>query len=228
MTRRGPPGYHGCMATLAAGRRGLYRYAGDRVLDDYARHCGLPSGIGRLCLLDDRVLGKIVETVGIPPRSGVLDIGCGRGFLARWLLWNSLSCRYVGVGSATAVPAGGAKYERIFALESAPGVVSNSLARCIGQNLHAGGRYVITLASFDDAYAGNISQSCARLRRETASVRALDLTQQVREFASTLYSAILMGRWAMPAKAHVLDEAARALHAVESGAFNYTLLTGSV
>lgn len=213
---------------LAAGRRGLYRYAGDRILDDYARHCGLPSGIGRLVLLDDRVLAKVVETVGIPPKSAVLDIGCGRGFLARWFLWNSLTCRYTGVDSPAGVAVDDAKFDRIFALESAPGIVSGSLAKCIAQNLNSGGRYAITLASFDDSYAGNLSRSCARLRRETGGVRALDLTQQVREFAATLYSAMLMGRWAEPVKERVLNEAARALHAVESGSFNYTLLTGSM
>lgn len=215
------------MAMLAAGRRGLYRYAGDRVLDCYARRCGLPSGIGRLCLLDDQMLAKVVETVGIPAKSAVLDIGCGRGFLGRWLLWNSLSCRYVGVDSAAAaVPAEGPKFERVFALE-AP-IIPVALAKCIAQNLAPGGQYVVTLASFDDTHPEKVSRSCARLQRQGASVSVADLTQQVREFAATLYSAMLMGRWDAPVKAHVLNEAARMLHAVEAGAFNYTLLTGTV
>lgn len=217
------------MAMLAAGRRSLYRYAGDRVLDGYARHCGLPSGIGRLCLLDDQVLAKVVETVGIPTKSSVLDIGCGRGFLARWLLWNSLSCRYVGVESAAGLaPGEGPKFDRVFALETTPRVISSTLAKCIAQNLAPGGQYVVTLASFDEPHAEKIARSSARLQRQGATVRAIDLTQQVREFALTLYSAMLMGRWAPAVSGHVLNEAARMLHAVEFGSFNYTLLTGSV
>lgn len=220
------------MGTLAAARRGLHRYAADRVLDGYARHCGLPSGIGRLCLLDDQVLAKVVQTVGIPPQSAVLDIGCGRRFLARWLLWHSISCRYVGVDSTAEVLGARSgsvqKYERIFAIENAAGIVSDGLANCLQRHLAPNGQYVVTLASFDDRHEAKIARSLARLQKHTTAVHSIDLTQQVREFAATLYSAFLLGTWEARVKTHVLHGAASVLHAVESGAFNYTLLTGSV
>ncbi len=99
--------YHEAMGRPSAVRQDLLQYVDDPELDGYARRCGLPSGIGRLCLLDDSVLGRVVSAVGIPADSTVLDLGYGHGFLARWLLWNSMSCRcesaespWEGTGSA--------------------------------------------------------------------------------------------------------------------------------
>ncbi len=218
------------MGTRAA-PHGLHRFTNDPVLDYYARYCGLPSGIGRLCLLDDQTLSKVIQIVGIPAHSTVLDLA-GQGFLARWLLWNSLNCRYVGVQSVRetrgATPGNTPRFARIFALETARGgIVPHSLVECIAENLAADGQYAITLASFDDNHDGKISRSIVRLQKYADVVQQIDLTLQVRDFAATLYSAFLLGTWKPAFKTKVLDEAARVLHAVESGTFNYTLLTGS-
>ncbi len=116
----------------------------------------------------------------------------------------------------------------MFALETArDGVVSDSLAACIAQNLAQEGQYALTLASFDHNHEEKISRSLEQLQRRTVVALVVDLTAQARDFAAILYSAFLLGSWHERVKVRIADDAARTLHAIDSGAFNYTLVTGS-
>lgn len=228
--------------------REFHKHVDDGTLDLYARHCGSPSGIGRLCLLDDRVLAEIVRAAEVSSRERVLDIGCGRGFLARWLRWYKVDCRYVGVDDVPEAIAAarrnapngeyhhtqldtlalGQSFDRVFALEAAPcGLMEPDLAEVIGDHLESGGRFVTTLLSLDGDHESKVLHSIEALQRHLNVEEVRDLSLQVKEFASTMYSAFLLGTWDNAIKSNMCMEAARVLHAIESGAFNYTMLTGT-
>ncbi|MGZ3496298.1 MAG: class I SAM-dependent methyltransferase [Vulcanimicrobiaceae bacterium] len=226
----------------------FHKYVDDGTLDLYARHCGSPSGIGRLCLLDDRVLAEIVRAAEVSSRERVLDIGCGRGFLARWLRWYKVDCRYVGIDCVPEAIAAARRnapngeyyytqldtlalsktFDRVFALESAPGgLVTPNLSAAIGVHLERGGRFVATLLSLDGKHEAKVLQSIEALHEHLNVEEVRDLSLQVKEFASTMYSAFLLGTWDNAIKSNMCMEAARVLHAVETGAFNYTMITGT-
>lgn len=208
----------------------LESYVDECLQDNYARRCGLPSGIGRRCLLDDHVLARVVEKVTLPPEAAVLDLSREPGFLRRWLRWSSktpMKNRVESLLDIRAVRPAGGGFDRIFAIEPTyEGEVSDGLARCIGGNLAPGGCYGVTLASFDGGHEPKLLDTIGCLTRYTGDVQTTDLSAQIRQYAQTMYSMLLLGDWQKFFKWRVLDEAARALGAIESGRFNYTLITG--
>ncbi|HEY8298493.1 MAG TPA: methyltransferase domain-containing protein [Candidatus Baltobacteraceae bacterium] len=228
--------------------REFHRYVDDGTLDLYARHSGSQSGIGRLCLLDDRVLAEIVRAADLSSRARVLDIGCGRGFLARWLRWYKVDTRYVGVDTVPEAVAAARRnapqsefvyaqldslginesFDRVFALEPpSGGALSAEVAAAIGRHLEPGGRFVVTLISLDGAHEEKILRSIDLLQRHADVEQVCDLSLQVKEFASTMYSAFLLGAWDDAIKSQMCVKAAYVLHAIEGGTFNYTMLTGT-
>lgn len=209
----------------------LESYVDECLQDNYARRCGLPSGIGRRCLLDDHVLARVIERVTLPADASVLDLSRDPGFLRRWLRWSSKGPTKIRVESlldVRAVRAAGSGYDRILAIEPTyEGEVSDGLARCIGGNLAPGGCYGVTVASFDGAHEPKLLDAVGCLKRYTDDVQTTDLSAQIRHYAETMYTMLLLGDWQKFFKWRVLDEAARALGAIESHRFNYTLITGS-
>lgn len=200
-------------------------------------------------MLDDRVLSQIVHSISLLPGVSVLDIGCGRGFFARWLRWSHLDCRYVGVDSVPEAIAAARqnapqgeyvysrvenlnlneRFERIVALEAAStGTVTKGFARSLALHLAAQGRYVVTLLSLDGRHDEKIVRSIDNLERAGTSVTEVrDFTLQVKDFAATMCSAFLLGTWESQIKARMCVEAAHMLHAIERGTFNYTMLIGA-
>ena len=208
----------------------VYAYVDERLQDEYAASCGLPSRVGRRCLLDDHVLARMLGRVGIAKSSTVLDLGSEAGFLRRWLRWSAAGGPLTRVDSrrpgALYVPA--CLYDRVVAIEPAPGDCGpGDLAITIGQSLAPGGRYAVTLASFDGMHEAKIAASLARLQTATADVQQADLTAQVTDYAATLYNTLLLSENYGLFKERFLDDAVRVLAAIQTGAFNYTLITGT-
>lgn len=209
----------------------LESYIDECLHDGYARRCGLPSGIGRHCLLDDHVLARVIEKVTLPANASVLDLSREPGFLRRWLRWSSmgpLKTRVESLLEIRAVRPGHRGYDRIVALEPTyEGELSDDLARCIGGNLLPDGRYCVTLASSDGAHERKLLDATRHLKRYVGDVQTTDLSAQIRHYAETMFTTFLLGDWEKVFKPRILDEAARVLGAIESGRFNYTLITGS-
>jgi hypothetical protein len=209
----------------------IENYVDECLQDRYARRCGLPSGIGRNCLLDDHVLARVIEKITLPQGACVLDLGREPGFLRRWLRWSSVGPCKTHVESLLelrAIRPGTCGYDRIIAIEpSYEGDLSEPLARCIGGNLAPDGRYGVTLVSNDGGHEAKLLDATDYLERHTRDVELTDLSAQIRHYAETLYTAFLLGDWDKLLRTHVLDQAARVLGAIESGRFNYTLITGS-
>ncbi|HEY8312644.1 MAG TPA: class I SAM-dependent methyltransferase [Candidatus Baltobacteraceae bacterium] len=231
-----------------ARHREFHRFVDDGTLDFYARHCGSPSGIGRLCLLDDRVLAEVVRAAEMSSGMRVLDLGCGRGFLARWLRWYNLDFRYVGVDRVPEAIAAARRnapdgeyiytrndalylnqtFDRVFALEAAPGgLMTEGIASAIGEHLAPAGKFIATLLSLDGRHDSKISESIGLLEKYAHVTEARDLSLQVKEFASTMCSAYLLGSWDDAIKGKMCVQAAHVLHAIETCTFNYTMLNGT-
>ncbi len=220
----------------------------DGTLDLYARHCGSPSGIGRLCLLDDRVLAEIVRAAHMSPGASVLDVGCGRGFLARWLRWYDVDFKYLGVDDVPEAIAAARRnapygeytcasietlnlqctFDRVFAVEAAAdGLMTAGIAASITKHLTPGGKFAVTLLSLDGGHDEKIRRSIDLLADTLEVDEVRDLSPQVREYASTMYSAFLLGAWDTAIKTEMCVDAVNVLHALEWGAFNYTMVTGT-
>ena len=153
----------------------------DEELDAIARIAGLPSGIGRLSYLDDLSLEALAREMGIRDGTRVLDLGCGRGFLGRWLRANRYSVDYTAMDvSASALDAvrrrapratcvrgdlreaSGGPYDVVFAVESIWSV-DGEMAAKIRSLLEIGGRFVITFASLGEGHDGRVTTSLASL-----------------------------------------------------------------
>jgi hypothetical protein len=177
------------------------------------------------------MLARVIEKVTLPQHAAILDVGGDPGFLRRWLQWSSISPEHVYVESNREVRQlrpGHTGYDRIFAIEpSGDGELNEGLARCIAGNLKPDGRYGVTLVSLDGGHEAKVAGSIERLERYALQAQQTDVSAQVRHYAETMYTTFLLGDWEKIFKTHLPDEAARVLGAIESGLFNYTLITGS-
>lgn len=172
----------------------------DGRLDHYARAMSHPSGVGRLSHITDDVLSTLLDGIPIRPGMKVLDLGCGRGFLGRWLEWRGLQVHYVGIDFSPSavesarrnVPRGQVvlgdfqtalelgSFDAVFAIEtSGEGMVDADLARAMLGPLADGGVAIATLVSAGRSFqqASEASIEAINALRGEAFVR--DFTEAV-------------------------------------------------
>ena len=80
----------------------LHAYIADCDLDSLATHGGVESQIGRLSFTADAVLFALRDRLRRSGAREVVDLGCGQGFLGRWLALNAPEIAYFGVDRSPA------------------------------------------------------------------------------------------------------------------------------
>jgi SAM-dependent methyltransferase len=221
----------------------LHAALDDSELDAIARTGGLASGIGRLCYLDDVTLAALVREMEIAHDARVLDLGCGRGFLGRWLLANGYAVEYTAIdGSESALDAvrrsvGGARcvrcdvrdadggpYDAIFAVESLWSIDEAFAAKLSGM-LSPRGRFLTTVASLGDAHAARVSTTVAALTAAGLNVRPFPLPPDHAQTVGRLCASTALNpprdEWA---RRRLVDEAYATLAALRNGGFHYDVV----
>jgi len=190
--------------------RRFHRNVTDELLDGIAAAAGC-AAVGRLCLLDDAMMHELAARGGFLQSESLLDIGCGRGFLARWLRLSGYAGHYTGidrigdavVATRRAVP--GAEiveadfrkhpwhqqFDAIVALESVGSSLDDDGARAFASAVSAAGTVTLTSCSL----AGNAAARTARLRQTArshfAEIAISDWSAEAASFARKLYRALL-------------------------------------
>lgn len=80
----------------------LHRLLDNAHLDEIALRCRVPSRIGRLSLTSDTILQALRRRLRERKVRTVVDLGCGQGFLGRWLACYEPEIAYVGVDRSRA------------------------------------------------------------------------------------------------------------------------------
>jgi SAM-dependent methyltransferase len=228
--------------------RRFHQDVDDALLDEAARIAGCASGIGRLSLLSDDLLGEILEHLHASDASRILDIGCGRGFLERWLHRHGKHVRAVGVDRAPeAIAAAKAlapdaqfveadyrshrfpePFDTVVALEIATsGAIDGSLVAAVRSALREGGGFAITAASLDGKHEERLEAARAQLAQHFAAFELLDSTQPAAEFAVRLYGAWLqIESWSPTIRPRMEAQAREVLDSIERGDFHYAIALG--
>lgn len=239
---------------VAALFRAFHARVDDGLLDRAARAAGCASGIGRLSFLSDALTTQIVGMLALESTSSLLDLGCGRGFLARWLQREGYHGRYLGVdriaeaigaaraGVEAACPADAERFtfvqddfrayrpeprvDAVVALEVTDDVADAALLDAMARALRPGGRFVITAARLDGpAPRAPIDDD---VRARFGAVEALDATAQAGPFAGALYRALLeIADWDATIAPRIAAQARDVLDALARGTFAYTILHGT-
>lgn len=228
----------------------FHREADDRLLDQTARDAGCPSGIGRLSLVSDEMLGAILGALHISDESRLLDMGCGRGFFERWLRWRGSAVRAVGIDRAPDAIAAARKhaaaadfitadyrthrfdepFDAVLALEAAAsGAIDAATVAAVRAALRDGGRFALTAASLDGKHEARLNGARGHLARSFPQFEIADATQTVAGFAERLYRAWLgTAGWSAAIQPRIEAQAREVLGAIERGDFHYVIVTGRV
>ncbi len=180
------------------------------------------SGIARGRLLDDRSLTQIVEAVDLPHDGGtVLDAG-GDDFMRGWLSVTRPGAAYA-FGDPAEDPQ--ARYDAVFALEVP--LATAGAAQAIAGHLNALGRYALTVLSLEPGHERRVGDALTLLRTHATVTQVEHLTPAVQDSAARIASRhVLDAVGAAPNGGGGLDPA-RVLHAIDRGAFGYTLIVGT-
>lgn len=236
---------------VAALFRTFHARVDDALLDRAARDAGAASAIGRLSLLSDAMAAQAVATLRLEANEALLDLGCGRGFLARWLRHAGVVADYVGVdripealGAARAMLADdprarfvegdyrtyrAAPVDAVAALEvTGDGAIDAPLLDAIGANLKPGGRFVLTVAALDDRNAPPRAEANAALRARFDRSEIADATPEAAEFAQRFYDAMLaIDAWEPSIAPRIAAQASQVRDAIAAGSFAYAIVTGT-
>lgn len=236
---------------VAALFRTFHARVDDMLLDRAAREAGAASAIGRLSLLSDAMAAQAVATLRLAPDETLLDLGCGRGFLARWLRYAGVTARYVGVdripealAAARTALADDSRacfvegdyrtyrvtpVDAVAALEvTGDGAIDEPLLDAIAANLRPGGRFVLTVASLDARNASRRVEGDAALRARFARSDICDATSDAADFAQRFYGAMLaINGWDPSIVPRMAAQAADVRDAIAAGSFAYAIVTGT-
>lgn len=233
---------------VAAQFRALHAGVGDALLDEAARMAGCASGIGRLSLLSDEMLARISARLGLREDRRVLDIGCGRGFLERWLRYAGCAARATGIDRAPGAIAAARRhcpeaefmeadyrtqafepeFGAVAALElSASGKLPAALLTATARALCEGGVFCFTAASLDGRHEQRLNDAEPALRERFSDVEILDATRDAGAFAQRLYGACLqIDQWNPEIRPRIVEQAHAVLEAIDRGDFHYAIAFG--
>ena len=234
---------------VAAQFRAFHGGVSDALLDEAARAAGCGSGIGRLCLVSDEMLAGICARLDLRHGPRVLDIGCGRGFLERWLQHRGYGPRAFGLDrAAEAIDAArrqcpGAQFvqgdyrthpfqpefEAAFALDiAASGKFGASLLAAIRSALREGGRFAITAPSLDGRHEGRLHQARTAMLEHFSDIEILDATREAASFAKRLYASYLrITAWRPEIRSRFAEQAGAVLRSIDRGDFHYAIAFGA-
>ena len=198
-----------------------------------------------MCLLDDAAVQAIVERCAIRNATRVLDLGCGRGFLGRWLDANGIAAKYTGVdrvadaveAARRHVPAGTITqgdframqtlpgYDAVVALEVVvDGTVDGALLESAAMALTRNGRLALTVASLDGRHDERLTELANVAERRFASAALEDWTQRVRPFAQRTFEWWSNARWHPEIREKTAREARAAIDSIAQSRFHYAVL----
>lgn len=233
---------------IASLYRQFHRNVDDSLLDQAARSAGCPSGIGRLCLLGDAMLEALTVGLELNAETSLLDIGCGRGFLERWLQHVGSRARVTGIdrvpeglAAARALAPGALfieddyrthqfaeRFDTAVALELAiSGKIDESLIAALRACLREGGRFAVTSASIDGRHAERLDAAVTHFRRYFPEFEVVDHTLEAAAFAKRTYGAWLgIDTWGQTIQRGMHDQARKVLNSIERGEFHYAIVSG--
>jgi SAM-dependent methyltransferase len=233
---------------VAAQFRQFHREIDDALLDRVAFDAGCESRIGRMSLLDDAMLAALVETFGLREDSKLLDIGCGRGFLARWLRVHGYAARVTGVDNAPeALEAarrlapeaefieGGyrdlkrtSEFDAVAAIDVVySGVVDPALVAVIRRSLRSGGRFALTAVCMNGKHADQQKTMRALFAPHFSAYELTDASSPALEFTRRLYCSLMRTEgWTPLIRRRLHEQGRNVLAAIERGNFRYTIATG--
>ncbi len=234
-------------ATVRDDYERLHELLDDANLDAVARIAGCVPAIGRLNYVDDATLTALIDRMSIGDGTRVLDLGCGRGFLGRWLFAHGYRVIYTAmdysrpalesvgrnVPNAAVVlgdvsSAAGGPYEAIFAIESV-WAVDPALAARLRAELTSGGRIAISISSLDASHDDRVDATVASLRNAGFDVENVAFAAEHSEVVGRLCAALMIEPPGDPwVRERMVSEAVRTLAALRDGTFRSDLLLGIV
>jgi SAM-dependent methyltransferase len=230
-------------ATVRGDYERLHEALDDENLDAIAGIAGCAPAIGRLNYVDDATLAALVDRMSIAEGCRVLDLGCGRGFLGRWLSAHGRRVAYTAMdycrpaldsvrrsipeadvvwGDVNSMTDG--SYEAIFAIESI-WAVDDALAVRLRAALVPGGRIAISISSLDASHDGRIDTTIASLRNARFDVENVAFAAGHSEVVGRLCAALMIEPPSDPwVRERMTAEAVLTLAALRDGAFRSDLL----
>jgi SAM-dependent methyltransferase len=216
----------------------LHASLDDDALDTVAAIAGCRPAIGRLNYLDDGTLTALVDRMNVADGSRVLDLGCGRGFVGRWLLSRGYNIEYTALDysqaalDAVRLHLGNARtmngdvyslrcgpYDAIFAIESVF-AVDTQLAKLLRDALVPGGRLAMSLSSLDESHDDRVRLTARSLREASFGVERVAVAADHGEIVGRLCAALLVEPPADPwVRERMTAEALRTLTALREDTF---------
>jgi len=215
----------------------------DGELDAIARIAGLASGIGRLSYLDDATLGALVREIGLAKDTRVLDLGCGRGFVGRWLLANGYHVDYTAIDESQSalaavrrsvagahcvhgnlLDASGGPFDAIFAVESLWSIDASFAAR-LRELLATDGYFLATFASLGAMHEARMTTSLDGLAAAGFEVRRIPLPTDHAAMVGRLCASTAIEPPSDPwVRERLVGEAYATLAALRDNEFHYDVM----
>lgn len=223
----------------------MHQLIDDAHLDELAAYAGLPSRIGRLSLVPDFLFDAMLERLKERHARTLIDFGCGRGTLKRWLDYKRAEIDYTGIdfsldaiaAARRAVPSArfirgdyrtytGDKTDAI-ALFDAFFDASMSLqqAQRFFASLNVGGTLFMSMMAFDQPHEREIQRTCLTLRAMGFDVTFEDWTASAEEHALAIAATwVNSPRWHDKVAGLFRDEGRAVIDAISERRFKYATI----
>lgn len=223
----------------------IHRAIDDDHLDELAAQSGCTSRIGRLSFTPDCVYGMLLGRLEQRGARSVLELGCGRGALARWFFQRNARLDYVGVDeSVTAIAAARrvAPIGRFFvgtagsfetrprdAVVSLDSIATQTLdiddAHRIVRMLRPAGTFFAGTTIVSEGQQEVLAQNCFVLRAAGAIVTYEDWSRELEGNVLAIAATWLnTTRWPDDVRGQLTDEARTVVEAIRDRRFRYTTI----